>query len=264
MFPVRCWIKSCRWLDWVSFFCVWLQPSKCHTTSVTSYYLCCSILFPQVLSRWLKSNKSKLTSFVWSFSTMFKGLVFSNPLTSSATFNAWAGPPPAELLQEMWAAPAVPPKGVQVWLRLRQPKEFQHFFFIFLHGNCLKNGQRQPFHTLRHIWHVRSPFLRTPVLSHWRAEVLQVPNGQGCAWNVLEHGSVIHIRLIILEELAAMNPAAYPPKDENATSPTSQGNAGSSGRQDRCAAMHDTFFHRLSAFVFARSCWTISLPDCCL
>lgn len=128
MFPVRCWIKSCRWLDWVSFFCVWLQPSKCHTTSVTSYYLCCSILFPQVLSRWLKSNKSKLTSFVWSFSTMFKGLVFSNPLTSSATFNAWAGPPPAELLQEMWAAPAVPPKGVQVWLRLRQPKEFQHFF----------------------------------------------------------------------------------------------------------------------------------------
>lgn len=76
--------------------------------------------------------------------------------------------------------------------------------------------------------------------------MLQVPNGQGCAWNVLEHGSVIHIRLIILEELAAMNPAAYPPKDENATSPTSQGNAGSSGRQDR----HDTFFHRLSVICF--------------
>lgn len=112
---------------------------------------------------WFVSEKSLDTYF---------SLVFSNPLTSSATFNAWAGPPPAELLQEMWAAPAVPPKGVQV------------------------------------------------------------PNGQGCAWNVLEHGSVIHIRLIILEELAAMNPAAYPPKDENATSPTSQGNAGSSGRQE--------------------------------
>ena len=146
MFSVRCWIKCCRWPDWVSFFCVWLQPSKCHTTSVTSYYLCCSIPFPQVVSRWLKSNKSKLTSFVDrishdQFSTMFKGLVFSNPLTSSATFNAWAGPPPAELLQEMWAAPAVPPKGVQVWLRLRQPKEFHHFFSFSCMGIASKMGK---------------------------------------------------------------------------------------------------------------------------
>eukprot|EP00913_Durusdinium_trenchii_P028014 g26265.t1 len=90
-------------------------------------------------------------------------IVFSNPLTTSATFGAWAGPPPAELLQEMWAAQAVPAKGVQV------------------------------------------------------------PNGQGCAWNVLEHGSVVHIRLIILENLAAMNPAAYPPKEESTpTSPMGQ------------------------------------------
>ena len=88
----------------------------------------------------------KLTSFVDGishdqFSTMFKGLVFSNPLTSSATFNAWAGPPPAELLQEMWAAPAVPPKGVQVWLRLRQPKEFHHFFSFSCMGIASKMGK---------------------------------------------------------------------------------------------------------------------------
>ena len=48
------------------------------------------------------------------FASPRRGLVFSNPLTTSATFNAWAGPPPAELLQEMWTAPAVPAKGVQV------------------------------------------------------------------------------------------------------------------------------------------------------
>lgn len=106
-----------------------------------------------------------LTGLMWfvsekSLDTYFS-LVFSNPLTTSATFNAWAGPPPAELLQEMWTAPAVPAKGVQV------------------------------------------------------------PNGQGCAWNVLEHGSVVHIRLIILEELAPMNPAAYPPREDGATTPAS-------------------------------------------
>lgn len=103
---------------------------------------------------WFVSEKSLDTYF---------SIVFSNPLTTSATFGAWAGPPPAELLQEMWAAQAVPAKGVQV------------------------------------------------------------PNGQGCAWNVLEHGSVVHIRLIILENLAAMNPAAYPPKEESTpTSPMGQ------------------------------------------
>eukprot|EP00435_Cladocopium_sp_Y103_P073185 s164_g42.t1 len=106
-----------------------------------------------------------LTGLMWfvsekSLDTYFS-LVFSNPLTTSATFNAWAGPPPAELLQEMWTAPPVPAKGVQV------------------------------------------------------------PNGQGCAWNVLEHGSVVHIRLIILEELAPMNPAAYPPREDGSTTPAS-------------------------------------------
>ena len=54
-------------------------------------------------------NKSYST-----FGPLHRGLVFSNPLTTSATFNAWAGPPPAELLQEMWTAPPVPAKGVQV------------------------------------------------------------------------------------------------------------------------------------------------------
>ena len=58
-----------------------------------------------------------LAGLVWfvnekSLDTYFS-IVFANPLTASATFNAWAGPPPAELLQEMWAAPAVPAKGVQ-------------------------------------------------------------------------------------------------------------------------------------------------------
>ena len=51
----------------------------------------------------------------------------------------------------------------------------------------------------------------------------QVPNGQGCAWNVLEHGSVVHIRLIILEDLAPIIPAAYPPR-EAPESPTAQVN----------------------------------------
>ena len=52
-------------------------------------------------------------SHVDHFASPRRGLVFSNPLTTSATFNAWAGPPPAEVLQEMWAAPPVPAKGVQ-------------------------------------------------------------------------------------------------------------------------------------------------------
>ena len=54
---------------------------------------------------WYVSEKSLDTYF---------SLVFSNPIAGNATFNAWAGPPPAELLQEMWAAPAIPEKGVQV------------------------------------------------------------------------------------------------------------------------------------------------------
>eukprot|EP00440_Ansanella_granifera_P056650 gb/GFBE01061403.1/.p1 GENE.gb/GFBE01061403.1/~~gb/GFBE01061403.1/.p1 ORF type:complete len:895 (+),score=210.96 gb/GFBE01061403.1/:1-2685(+) len=79
-------------------------------------------------------------------------IVFSNPLAGSACFNAWAGPPPAELLQELWAAPGLQSGGVQV------------------------------------------------------------PPGHGCAWNVVESGAVVHIRLVILEEIAAMDPSAYPPK----------------------------------------------------
>ncbi|CAE7605464.1 ATJ10, partial [Symbiodinium sp. CCMP2456] len=100
---------------------------------------------------WYVSEKSLDTYF---------SLVFANPIAGNATFNAWAGPPPAELLQEMWAAPAVPEKGVQV------------------------------------------------------------PPGTGCAWNVLEQGNVIHIRLIILAELVAMDPSAYPPTPD-VTSPVS-------------------------------------------
>eukprot|EP00931_Biecheleriopsis_adriatica_P100381 TRINITY_DN75705_c0_g1_i1.p1 TRINITY_DN75705_c0_g1~~TRINITY_DN75705_c0_g1_i1.p1 ORF type:complete len:892 (-),score=238.95 TRINITY_DN75705_c0_g1_i1:80-2755(-) len=88
-------------------------------------------------------------------------LVFSNPLAGSATFNAWAGPAPAELLQELWNAPAMTGTGVQV------------------------------------------------------------PAGHGCAWNVLEDGAVLHIRLVILEELAASDPLAYPPRslEEKASPP---------------------------------------------
>ncbi|CAE7351245.1 ATJ10 [Symbiodinium natans] len=40
---------------------------------------------------------------------------------------------------------------------------------------------------------------------------VQVPPGTGCAWNVLEQGNIIHIRIIILEELSPMDAAAYPP-----------------------------------------------------
>ena len=96
---------------------------------------------------WFVSEKTLDTYF---------SVVFANPLTGSASFNAWAGPPPAELLQELWQAPVVPEKGVQV------------------------------------------------------------PNGQGCAWNVLEHGPVVHIRLIILEDLVGMDPLAYPPREAQA------------------------------------------------
>merc|ERR1719229_1926198 len=42
-------------------------------------------------------------------------MVFSNPLTGEGTFNAWAGPPPAELLQEIYVGPSIGQQvGVQV------------------------------------------------------------------------------------------------------------------------------------------------------
>ena len=127
----------------------------CMTSAIKMSYYISYIILPLLFHPlppspitliYINHDKSKLTSFVDrishdQFSTMFKGLVFSNPLTSSATFNAWAGPPPAELLQEMWAAPAVPPKGVQVWLRLRQPKEFHHFFSFSCMGIASKMGK---------------------------------------------------------------------------------------------------------------------------
>mmetsp|Transcript_34194 Transcript_34194/g.102069 ORF Transcript_34194/g.102069 Transcript_34194/m.102069 type:complete len:906 (-) Transcript_34194:197-2914(-) len=84
---------------------------------------------------------------------MYFSLAFTNPLTGSGTFNAWAGPPPAELCQEAQSSASV----------LDQ-------------------------------------------------EGVQVPAGHGCAWNVIERGSVIHVRLVILQELASMNPLDYPPK----------------------------------------------------
>jgi len=97
-----------------------------------------------------------LSGLVWyvsesSLDTYFS-MVFSNPLATNASFNAWAGPPPAELLQEMWSAPELSGRGVQV------------------------------------------------------------PDGHGCAWNVLESGAIIHIKVAILEEIISMDPLSYPPK----------------------------------------------------
>jgi len=39
---------------------------------------------------------------------------------------------------------------------------------------------------------------------------VQVHADRGCAWNVIERGSSINIRLVILGELAIMNPSSYP------------------------------------------------------
>ncbi|CAE7834974.1 CAJ1 [Symbiodinium microadriaticum] len=132
----------------------WNQKSE-HTlksNEVTKLEFACNDIFRGIQGlAWYVSEKSLDTYF---------SLVFSNPIAGHATFNAWAGPPPAELLQEMWTAPAVPEKGVQV------------------------------------------------------------PPGMGCAWNVIEQGNVIHIRLIILAELSAMDPSAYPPTPD-VTSPVS-------------------------------------------
>lgn len=79
--------------------------------------------------------------------------MLSNPLTGEGAFNAWAGPPPAELLQELWLAPTL---------------------------NC---------------------------------EGVQVPVGRGVAWNVIERGGTVHIRLVILQELVPMDAMDYPPPD---------------------------------------------------
>lgn len=46
---------------------------------------------------------------------IYFSLVMSNPLTGEGTFNAWAGPPPAELLEEFYKAPGLSTyQGVQV------------------------------------------------------------------------------------------------------------------------------------------------------
>jgi len=78
--------------------------------------------------------------------------VFTNPLAGDGTFNAWAGPPPAELKEEMGVAPSVSSyEGVQVR-----------------------------------------------------------PN-QCVAWNVIERGVAIRVRLIILKDLSPMSWSDYPP-----------------------------------------------------
>mmetsp|Transcript_81676 Transcript_81676/g.189702 ORF Transcript_81676/g.189702 Transcript_81676/m.189702 type:complete len:919 (-) Transcript_81676:103-2859(-) len=82
-------------------------------------------------------------------------IVFTNPLTGDGTFNAWAGPPPAELIQELHVAPSV----------------------------------------VDHIG-------------------VQVPAGQGVAWNVIERGVVVHVRLVILQDIAPMDLLAYPPQPQ--------------------------------------------------
>lgn len=98
-----------------------------------------------------------LSAVIWfvneSSLDMYFSFVFSNPLAGDGCFNAWAGSPPAELLQELHAAPSV--------------------------------GQQQG---------------------------VQVPPGRGCAWNIIEQGPVMHVRLVILQELAPMDLACYPPK----------------------------------------------------
>lgn len=44
----------------------------------------------------------------------YVSVVFSNPVAGDATFNAWAGPPPAELLQEMYVAKPVPQQREEI------------------------------------------------------------------------------------------------------------------------------------------------------
>jgi len=50
---------------------------------------------------------------------------------------------------------------------------------------------------------------------------VQVPEGRGCAWNVIERGAHIHIRIIILEDLAPMDLDAYPPPAHASSGSTS-------------------------------------------
>jgi len=85
-------------------------------------------------------------------------VVFSNPMAGDATFNAWAGQPPAELKEELYNAPSL---AVQ--------------------------------------------------------EGVQVPKGRGCAWNVVERGARLHIRIVINPEPSPMDPLAYPPPDPGAS-----------------------------------------------
>jgi len=102
-------------------------------------------------------NQSSLDTY---FST-----VFSNPFAGDGTFNAWAGPPPAELLQEMYSAPSL--------------------------------GKQSG---------------------------VQIPKVSGCAWNVIARGSTIHIRTVILADLAPMDLYAYPPRAPGALDETTKEN----------------------------------------
>jgi len=60
-----------------------------------------------------------ISGLVWyvnesSLDTYFS-IVFSNPFAGEGTFNAWAGPPPAELLKELYSAPPLRQQsGIQV------------------------------------------------------------------------------------------------------------------------------------------------------
>jgi len=114
-----------------------------------------------------KTNKTKLefsgeeifrglSAVIWfvneSSMDMYFSFLFSNPLAGDGCFNAWAGQPPAELLQELYSAP--------------------------------------------------------PVVQQ---QGVQVPPGRGCAWNIIEQGPVLHVRLVILQELAPMDLNCYPP-----------------------------------------------------
>lgn len=45
---------------------------------------------------------------------------------------------------------------------------------------------------------------------------VQVLEGRGCAWNVIENGTTVHIRLVLLQEIGTFDPLAYPPKMEKA------------------------------------------------
>jgi len=83
-------------------------------------------------------------------------VALSNPVAQRSTFNAWAGPPPQDLFQELYSAPTL-------------------------------SSMDGP----------------------------QVPEGRGCAWNVVDLGDrdvSIYIRVLILKDLAPMDPLAYPPR----------------------------------------------------